>query len=797
MSWETAGTVTVTNNSATVTGAGTLFTAKSRVGDAFIGPDGRLYEITNIVSDFVLRISPKYLGDTADTQPYKIAPVRGYQKLSADRLYAVSSKIFEIGDTVLKLPQWLKDLDPTPVEAGGTGGTTPEEARANLGLKNSAVLDVGTEAGTVAAGDDSRLSDSREWIAPTVGKLEAEEGSSEERKAWTSLRVRQSTEAWWNNITGAFGRNLASSASIEDARSKLDISNLDNTSDTDKPVSSAQLAALNLKSNISDIVDNLASEETAKPLSAKQGKVLKQYIDTINTLLQSDDTNLDELQEIVDFIKLNRDDLDSLSIPSIAGLQEALDLKVSLSDNRLTDSREWIADTVGKLEAEEGTKNIRRAWSALRVKEAILARVTDGTLATGLEVANKVDKIPGKGLSDVNFTQVDKDKLDASSPVIVQTLGQDPLAVMSQKAVTDALNSLSHVLTDVYAGSYGLQWDQSSDTYSRIGSPGTTSIQSLLKRCTLNTDGTVNYFLHPLNSNFKEDGTPSDLSGADGNVMVQIPKFYFKATTAGAVKTLEVSLTPDPGFVLHPAFMKDGVEVDFRYYRAYQGTILSGKLRSVSGAVPTRSQTIAQFRAAAIANGPGWHQNEYNSLFALQVLSTIEIGTFNSQSILGEGNSTGANYDLPSGYSNLLGNRSSDYSVKGWMSYRGVENFYASIWEFIDGINISNRVPFISQKPSTFQSDVFTGDYVSAGVTMPSAYGFISDIHLSSKGIFPKTSTGSDSTFLADHYWQAAGNRIYIHGGRAGNSSQGGSFCLNAEHVSSYSNSRIGSGPGF
>lgn len=206
MSWETAGTVTVANNSATVTGAGTLFTAKSRVGDAFIGPDGRLYEITNIVSDFVFRISPKYLGDTADTQPYKIAPVRGYQKLSADRLYAVSSTIHEISDTILKLPQWLKDLDPTPVEAGGTGGTTPEEARANLGLKNSAVLDVGTEAGTVTAGDDSRLSDSREWIAETVEKLEAEEGTSLERRAFTAERVRQSTEAWWVSKSSDSGK---------------------------------------------------------------------------------------------------------------------------------------------------------------------------------------------------------------------------------------------------------------------------------------------------------------------------------------------------------------------------------------------------------------------------------------------------------------------------------------------------------------------------------------------------------------------------------------------------------------
>lgn len=40
---------------------------------------------------------------------------------------------------------------------GGTGALTAAAARTNLGLKGSAILDVGTVAGTVAAGDDSRL----------------------------------------------------------------------------------------------------------------------------------------------------------------------------------------------------------------------------------------------------------------------------------------------------------------------------------------------------------------------------------------------------------------------------------------------------------------------------------------------------------------------------------------------------------------------------------------------------------------------------------------------------------------
>jgi hypothetical protein len=50
-------------------------------------------------------------------------------------------------------------------------------------------------------------------------------------------------------------------------------------------------------------------------------------IAALEALLASDETDLDELQEIVDFIQLNRTDLDALSIASIAGLQAALDAK--------------------------------------------------------------------------------------------------------------------------------------------------------------------------------------------------------------------------------------------------------------------------------------------------------------------------------------------------------------------------------------------------------------------------------------------------------------------------------------
>lgn len=62
-------------------------------------------------------------------------------------------------------------------------------------------------------------------------------------------------------------------------KAQIGLGNVDNTSDADKPISTATQTALNAKLNIaSDIVDNLTTNSTVKALSAHQGIVLKQLI---------------------------------------------------------------------------------------------------------------------------------------------------------------------------------------------------------------------------------------------------------------------------------------------------------------------------------------------------------------------------------------------------------------------------------------------------------------------------------------------------------------------------------------
>lgn len=170
MPWYRSGTVAITAGQTTVVGTGTGFAANSRVGDAFQGPDGRWYEVTNIASATVLSIQPAYQGATVSAGAYGLAPMQGYVKDAADRLRQL---VDQFGGTLAMLgaPADVAALrvnigaasrgangDITSLSGlttalsvvqGGTGGSTPAAARAALGLGTAATATVGSAIGQV------------------------------------------------------------------------------------------------------------------------------------------------------------------------------------------------------------------------------------------------------------------------------------------------------------------------------------------------------------------------------------------------------------------------------------------------------------------------------------------------------------------------------------------------------------------------------------------------------------------------------------------------------------------------
>lgn len=387
-----------------------------------------------------------------------------------------------------------------------------------------------------------------------------------------------------------------------------------------------------------------------------------------------------------------------------------------------------------------------------------------------------------------------------------------------------------------------LTWTQSTDSYSRnsgvsASTPVVTDVHKNMRRCLLRDDLTVNYYLDPTNSALKADGTSSVLTGADGQVMVEIPAFYVKYTP-GANRNWAVSLLPAAGYTLHPVFMKDGAFVPYRYFGAYDACVFNGsvyesglnydnnwsagqnwqadgaaaKLSSISGVYPAVGATRANFRTMAANRGTGWRQVDFYLASAVQLLYLVEYGSFNSQAKIGDGNTSVTNaYNAPSsgtqtdsphsvaGKSNSLGNASTNTTNgaasttrdTAYMSYRGIENFYGNCWNWVDGFNINNNQGYVSNTRANFADDTAT-NYDIIGAPMVASDGWVTNVQQLQFGFLPSAVGGGSTTYIADYYYQNTGWRVAILGGSAINGAAAGAFSWNLDNASGFLSRNIG-----
>lgn len=124
---------------------------------------------------------------------------------------------------------------------------------------------------------------------------------------------------------------------------------------------------------------------------------LKELIDNIMRILQSPDTELDELREIVAFIKQNKRTLDTLGINNIAGLQDALNGKAP-TDHNHDDRYSRLGHTHSEYalrthtHSEYAPKNHRHNWDDIDGKPDFNYLPTTGGTVNGDITANSIIK---------------------------------------------------------------------------------------------------------------------------------------------------------------------------------------------------------------------------------------------------------------------------------------------------------------------------------------------------------------------------------------------------------------------
>lgn len=208
MPWLRSGTVSCTQNSSTVTGANTGFAANARVGDAFLGPDGRWYEVANIASDTVLSIQPSYLGPTVPAGTYALAPMQGYVKDSADALRALVNKFGALASSpainalsslagsagmvpYFNAPDSMATVRMTASPTDSTEGRLLKVGDFGLGGLFSPVPPTGTNLNSLGVVGTYRLDNTYTAAPPSLNGGNARNGDIADIKVWNQGVVHQ------------------------------------------------------------------------------------------------------------------------------------------------------------------------------------------------------------------------------------------------------------------------------------------------------------------------------------------------------------------------------------------------------------------------------------------------------------------------------------------------------------------------------------------------------------------------------------------------------------------------------
>lgn len=138
-----------------------------------------------------------------------------------------------------------------------------------------------------------------------------------------------------------------------------------------------------------------------------------------------------------------------------------------------------------------------------------------------------------------------------------------------------------------------------------------------IRRCNLKIENGLKTITYE-----NEDGFALD--GSNGNVMVEIPKFYTMHEIVGNEEILAITGEPKSGFEVEPAFFKDGKEVDFIYVAAYMsaGNALNTNIYSYSSSSPMNNSKL--YTDIDNYNAIGYSSYDFAVQMMLQALYTIE-----------------------------------------------------------------------------------------------------------------------------------------------------------------------------
>lgn len=324
--------------------------------------------------------------------------------------------------------------------------------------------------------------------------------------------------------------------------------------------------------------------------------------------------------------------------------------------------------------------------------------------------------------------------------------------------------------------------------------------------CMVRQTGGVDYYLDPDDYTKKEDGTASDISDTSyaGNAMMEWgqngKKIWYKVVpddgdeTSASVYISDERLDPD--YHAWSFINNQGVEVDHFYTPIYNGSVVDGVMRSMSGLAVTQSLAGG---ATGEINAAKGNNKDSNVCWFIEVLADRILIDFllilmgkstETQTVFGLGLDSGSQAALTAYRTGALdasgmffGYSDGSHGVKVF----GMENYWAAQWRRHAGfvkVGAAEKIKLTYGQQDGSTVDGYNTDgsgYIDIGVTPDgSSGGYISEMAFNEYGAFPKTMSGSATTHFCDGCWFNNGATTYaMFGGASRDGLQCGAFCSN------------------
>ena len=283
--------------------------------------------------------------------------------------------------------------------------------------------------------------------------------------------------------------------------------------------------------------------------------------------------------------------------------------------------------------------------------------------------------------------------------------------------------------------------------------------------CMLTYAGVVDHYLNPNDYTKKVNGTTSKVTDTSfgGNAMMEWPKIYTKRWESNGVYHFRCSDTPqDDTWDCWCNYDRNNNQIDHFYTPIYFGSLVSGKLRSISGAANSVNTTAANEIAYAKANGNDWYTEVLADRLLLQDLLVMMARSTECQTAFGYGRCKSSNSNaIAPGTMNTKGMFWGSNDQTSGVKVFGMENVWGNLWRRTAGWINANGTQKVKLTRGTHDGSTAT-DYNTDGngyktianaTPAGSSGGYINSMKTEAFGRLPVNASGSSSTYEADGMW--------------------------------------------